>query len=248
MCIAAPDWWGFKAAAHWALATEQALHARCRMPAAAPAPPAAAPPAAALPRHAPCPAHAPCTVRHAQCACTWLPCPRGRSMLRSSMRHTYLHCAHVYTAHALRTCVHSTCNIEKAARIGRAGLDGGCGVKGGRAAGGQGRTRARRPGQQLWWIGNAAQLTQRRAWKSRPAGQQGGWQAHFLARLTAVATSAPFASSAAMADARLHPVPWVLPVLHRTWQQALFRHSPFTLHVCVLCAGALSVERMHLPA
>ncbi len=37
--------------------------------------------------------------------------------------------------------------------------------------------------------------------------------AHFFARRTAVDTSAPFASSAAMADARLHPVPCVLPVL-----------------------------------
>ena len=37
--------------------------------------------------------------------------------------------------------------------------------------------------------------------------------AHFLARHTAAATSAPLASSAAMAEARLHPVPCVLPVL-----------------------------------
>ena len=37
--------------------------------------------------------------------------------------------------------------------------------------------------------------------------------AHFLARRTAVTMSDPLASSAAMAEARLQPVPWVLLVL-----------------------------------
>ena len=39
--------------------------------------------------------------------------------------------------------------------------------------------------------------------------------AHFLARRTAVTMSDPLASSAAMAEARLQPVPWVLLVLQQ---------------------------------
>ena len=44
--------------------------------------------------------------------------------------------------------------------------------------------------------------------------------AHFLARRTAVTMSDPLASSAAMAEARLQPVPWVLPVLQQADRQA----------------------------
>jgi len=54
---------------------------------------------------------------------------------------------------------------------------------------------------------------QKAADSQRSAASLTAAAAHFFARRTAVDTSAPFASSAAMADARLHPVPCVLPVL-----------------------------------
>jgi hypothetical protein len=62
--------------------------------------------------------------------------------------------------------------------------------------------------------------------QSRVAGRVAGRErprpqpTHFLARRTAVGTSAPFASSAAMAEARLQPVPCVLPVLQGAGTQA----------------------------
>lgn len=137
-------------------------------------------------REGPPPQHLPSALRRRTCR----PLPRGRSLLRSSMRQTYLR----------RGCWIAQAGgwLAGARRKTRPVI--GCSQRTGPKCEGQFATTRLRcstasPG--------AAGKTGRQA---APCTQQNP-AAHFLARRTAVGTSAPLASSAAMAAARLQPVP-----------------------------------------